>query len=382
MAEIIVSPQPHILIVDHIETVGFLPEEILISCYAVTRAINSFDALSLLENHAFDLVLTSRAMPGLDGLQLLKRIRQNEATAHLPVIFVAAAAQSEDIAHALEMGADDYLTQPVERRELLARIHRLIEHKQQADAQRQIADELHQLKNNRDQFFRMASHDLKNPMNQIRIAEFLLRSTLEEDLEADDLLDTIEDAVATMEEIIGEFLEASTLQNQSLTLKHEKVVVEDILWEGMIQHSANAQKREVILRFDGAQGAVCGDPQRLAQAVSNLVSRAIRYSPAGSTVALSAEHRGPNIRINIHDTAPGISALDYACLFMGDQPAFPAPTEEQNREGLGLWTARRLIEMQQGRFGLDRLKKGGSIFWLEMPVWSEKRTAEPQLEAS
>lgn len=377
MAEAATPPHAHILIVDDIDTIGFLLEETLKPFYTVTTASSGFDAIKLLDTQAFDLVLTDIRMPDIDGLQILRHIRSHST--RIPVIVLSAVAESEGIALALEAGADDYLTKPMERRELLARIRKQIDRKRQTDAHERTIAEFNRIKAMRDQFFRMASHDLKNPMNQIRLAQYLLRDTINNDSRSDELLDTIENAVDAMESIIGEFLEASTLHGQSLGLKLEKVNVEEVLWDCLIRHSASAQKKHVILRFEGAQGAICGDSQGLTHAVGNLINRAIRYSPAGSTITLSAENSAAGIRINIRDSAPGISTPEYTASLAGSRAS---TVSSETREGLGLWTARQFVEMQHGRIGADRLEEGGSVFWLEMPKWVGEAVPEPQREAS
>ena len=183
------------MIVDDDDTINFLLQRILEAEYRVTTANNGAQALTTLSDDDFDLVITDIRMPHLDGLQLLQSIRDNPATADLPVVMLSAIADNKDVVHGLEMGANDYIAKPFDRRIVLARVHTQVELKRLIDTQKQANTELRQTQVMRDRFFNMASHDLKSPMNQIRLAQFLLRETISENPETDKLLDNIEFAV-------------------------------------------------------------------------------------------------------------------------------------------------------------------------------------------
>src|SRR5690606_29727311 len=268
----------HLLIVSDDEATGLL-RSLLEPHYHVTVTTSGQDALRRLAENSFDLVVSDINAPHLDGFQMLAAIRETPEIADTPVILVSGRDDSDSVVRSLEMGANDYLTKPIDRRVALARIRTQITLKRLLDSQKRIIDELKSIQLMRDRFFHIASHELKNPMNNIRMAHFLLREMVSEDPSADVLLDNIEIALDTMQDIVSDFLDMAAIQNQAIDLDLREVLVEDALWDVMIQFNVSAQKKQIVLKVEDAAGRVWADLRRLVQAISNLVSNAIKYSP-------------------------------------------------------------------------------------------------------
>jgi two-component system sensor histidine kinase/response regulator len=373
-------PTAHLLIVDDDEALSALLCRILEPHYRVTLISDGKEALRLLSQDHFDLVLCDIHMPDFDGFQVLEGIRSSADRADTPVILISGVADSTDIVRGLEMGANDYLSKPVDKQVALARIRTQLALKQSLDAQKQMIRELKNVQAMRDRFFHIASHDLKNPMNNIRMAHFLLRGMLEEDPSADVLLDNIEIALDSMQSIVGDFLDMAAIQSQALDLKMDDVLVEDALWDVIIQFNISAQKKNIVLKLDEVAGHVRADSRRLVQALGNLVSNAIKYSPRDTVVKLSTQRKDDVIRILIQDQGPGIPEEERERLFSEFGKLSTTPTEGEGRTGLGLWIVKQLVTLQDGLVGAEFPETGGSIFWLELPAANP--VAEKQVLAS
>ena len=133
------KPKPHLLLVDDDD----LSRDMLSLCltrqnYTCDSATCGENALLKLQDNSYDLVLLDVMMPGISGLDALKEIRKNYTQAHLPVIMVTAQDRSESIITALELGANDYLTKPLDIPVVLARIKSQLKAKQLHDAEEQI----------------------------------------------------------------------------------------------------------------------------------------------------------------------------------------------------------------------------------------------------
>src|SRR5688572_31286921 len=113
---------PRLLIVDDVaENRAILTRRFQRRGYEIVEASDGFRALELVAEQAFDLVLLDVMMPGIDGLEVLTRIREQHGPASLPVIMVTALAQNDDVVKALKLGANDYVTKPVDFAIALAR---------------------------------------------------------------------------------------------------------------------------------------------------------------------------------------------------------------------------------------------------------------------
>ena len=124
------KPCPRLLIVDDIsDNRTILTRRFQRRGFDVVEADSGFTAIDLIGSESFDLVLLDVMMPGIDGIETLKRIRAHKSASELPVIMVTAKSESENIVDALELGANDYVTKPVDFAVALARVNTQISRK-------------------------------------------------------------------------------------------------------------------------------------------------------------------------------------------------------------------------------------------------------------
>ncbi len=136
-----------------------------------------------------------------------------------------------------------------------------------------------------------------------------------------------------------------------------------------------ARTKGIDLQMEAVAGlpAVHADPDRLRQVIYNLVSNALRYTPAGGRVRVAGDltplgSQPPSVRITVADTGPGIPADQIPHVFDRFWRADPARSREQHGAGLGLTIARQLVEAQGGQIGVDSTVGAGSRFWFTLPV--------------
>jgi len=369
---------PHILVIDDDPMILTYIEHTLRVHYRVTTVDNSQEALELLHERDFDLIVTDIQMPIFSGFDILTYIREKPETADTPVILVSGMAETKDVIQGLELGASDYITKPFDRKLALARIRTQLMLKDLVDQQKRAVAELERVQQMRDRFFHMASHDLKNPMNNIRLAQYVLREMIGPNEEVTPLLENIDSALNTMSDIIHDFLDNAALQSQALELDIKPVAVEEALWDVVYQFSMTAEKKDIRVTIQDAPGVIAADPERLSQIVSNFISNAIKYSPFSSEVFVWTEPSADTVRICVGDEGPGIPVEERHRLFTEFSKLSTTPTDGEGRTGLGLWIVRQLAEFQDGTVGADFPAEGGSIFWVELPAQREViAVAEP-----
>src|SRR5882672_4816507 len=137
VAERNANPNPRLLVVDDIsDNRAILTRRFQRRGFEVVEADSGFAAIELINRESFDLVLLDVMMPGIDGIETLKRIRSQQSASTLPVIMVTAKSESNNIVDALELGANDYVTKPVDFAVALARVNTQISRKR---AEQQVA---------------------------------------------------------------------------------------------------------------------------------------------------------------------------------------------------------------------------------------------------
>jgi two-component system, sensor histidine kinase and response regulator len=356
-----------ILIVDDDDISRILLQSILGESYDIQGVSNGEQAIELLRNQPCDLVLLDIMMAGMDGYTVLQKIRTELRLMDLPVIFLSALDQPEDVVRGLQLGANDYVTSPLEPAVLRARIATQIKLKRLSDEHKHQIQILERAENLRVQLSRIASHDLKNPLHNIRIAHSLLKE------EASDprfmrLLETIGLSVETMQHVIENFVDLVAIQTDTLKFRREVITVRDLVMNVVTQYEIAAGNKGIALEVDSIPGQIIADRARMIQIFSNLVSNAIKYSPQQSTVRIWSEDRDEENYLYVGDQGPGIPEAERHLLFQEFSRLSPRPTAGEASTGLGLWIVRHLVRGQGGNVGAYFPDEGGSVFWVQMPA--------------
>ncbi len=334
--------------------------------YRVIATESGTQALEALANYSIDVVLLDIMMPDINGLEVLKLIRESAALRELPVILLTALADVSDVVEGLRLGANDYITKPINIDIVEARVETQVKLKRLMDKRNQTIHELLTLQNMRMKLFRVATHDLKSPLTNIRVAEYMLRQHVNGNAQATHLLDTIKMTVLSMEGVINNFLDAAIIENGKLELELICQRLSPILWDVVKQYTPQAVAKNIQLQIEDFEATVWADGARLGQIIGNLLSNAIKYSPQNSTVRIWGEQTGEQVRLFIADQGPGIPAHERQMLFTEFGKLSTEPTAGESSTGLGLWIAKHLISLHRGDIGVHCPPEGGSVFWIEL----------------
>lgn len=358
----------HILVVDDDSDNLNLLTIIIKREYRVSTAENGLDALAFLEeNPDVDTILLDIMMPDMNGLQALQNLCDNPKTKNIPVILISALNNNDDVVAGLDIGAKDYITKPFDRRVLLARIRTQVELKQLTDSQAETIAKLETAQAIRDNLFRVVSHDLKNPLANIRMVEYVLREQVAADTTTNQMMDTVRLSLDTMEQVIEDFLDVVILQSGKFKLNYELKSTEAAICSVVLQYSMSAKSKNIDVDLKTIDNMVWVDGHKLQQVLNNLLSNALKYSPNDSTISMWTEQLDGMVRINVADEGPGVPVEEQHKLFTEFGKLTPRPTGEESSTGLGLWIVKTVTELMNGRVGVDFPKDGGSIFWVEFP---------------
>ena len=223
----------------------------------------------------------------------------------------------------------------------------------------------------KSEFLSGMSHELRTPLNAILgFAQLLATGSPPPTAAQGRGIDQILKAGWYLLELINEILDLAMIESGNPTMSNEPVSLGEVLSEcrGMIEPQAHS--RGISVRFPefAAPSFVTADRTRIKQVLINLLSNAIKYNRAGGNVDVECEHVPSGaVRIRVHDTGQGLSAAQLEQLF---QP-FKRLGQQSGKEegtGIGLMVTRRLMELMDGRIGVDSAVGTGSVFWVELPV--------------
>ncbi len=364
MREKRVADHPGLLIVTDDSSIQLLFQDFFQRDYQLIFAETSDEAIAALRKQSIQLILIDVTLP--DSLATLHEIRASEAGSTTRVIMISSPDDNRAVVQGIQFGANDYVTKPLDGNVVRARISTQIA-LQRAEADRQqTISQLKFTQEMQENFSRIVSHDLKGPLTNIRMAQFMLRDILRDNHEASSILDNMDVTLNGMIDMIRVFLDA--MDAQQLEPNLETLEVHDLVVEIFEQYRLSAERKRIQLTMHDCDYRVMGDHRLLRQVLNNLVSNAVKFSPADTETSLWAEMRADKVRICVADGGPGIPAEERTQLFSMFSKLSPRPTGGETSTGLGLWIVKELTELQQGRVGLDQPAAGGSLFWVELPA--------------
>ncbi|MGH8019057.1 MAG: hybrid sensor histidine kinase/response regulator, partial [Opitutaceae bacterium] len=310
------------------------------------------------------LILLDLMMPGMDGMEVCRRIKASPRTIDIPVIFLTAANDAENAAKALGQGAVDYIFKPFNTAELLARVRTHV-------ALKRTRDELYRIIKQKNELLSVVAHDLKNPLSSIRFSAIMLKESgvVEPDPRAE-LVNTIIDTCGNALDFIQQGLSRNA---QSALLEHvhlAPVELLDVLTQVIQENLPLAYQKqiELDLDFDESLSHVTADREAFARALNNLVSNAIKFSPKGRGVLVKVRPSvdAKSVRLSVIDQGPGLNADDLKHLFEPYRRLSAQPTGGESSTGLGLSITRDLVTKMGGQIGCES-NGSGATFWVELP---------------
>ncbi len=354
----------NILIVDDVSkniqyVAGILSNE----GYEPAFAQDGATALALLDAHRFDLVLLDVMMPGMDGFEVCRRMKETPSAKDVPVIFLTAKTDMDSIVKGFDIGAADYVTKPFNSAELLARVKTHLE-LNSAREQLRIANAA------KDKFFSIIAHDLKNPLSGLLglIDLFRARYPRYDDEKRLDHIEKIHAAADRAYKLLENLLDWSRIQTGKIPFEPIRVELAAAVSETLSLFNANAEKKEIRIANNVRPGAVVfADPDMLKAVLRNLVSNAVKFTPRGGAVDISSRTDGGAETISISDTGVGVPPQEIADLFKIDVHHCAPGTEEEMGTGLGLILCGEFIEKNGGRIWAESRPGKGSRFSFSLP---------------
>ncbi|NEO97312.1 MAG: hybrid sensor histidine kinase/response regulator [Symploca sp. SIO2E9] len=361
------SKTDRILIVDDSTDNLFLVQTILEEeGYKCILAEDGWAALEQIQKFLPDLVLLDVMMPGMDGFEVTKRIRENPQLPFIPILLITAHGQTS-VAQGLDTGADDFLRKPLDVDELLARVRSLLRLKHSVDERDQIARQ-------REDFVSRLTHDLRTPLVAADRMLMLFQQGAFGEVPSgmDEAIVTMAQSNSNLLVMVNTLLEVYRFEAGRKNLCFSLIDLKEIVEEVAKELSPLATSKGLELKYQNTQqvnSKVIGDRLELRRVLTNLVGNSIKFSDQGSVeVRLSntpVEGKPDDywVVLQVQDTGPGISPEDQKIIFERFRPG----SHKRSGSGLGLHLSKRIIEAHDGTLEVDSELGQGSLFSVSLP---------------
>jgi signal transduction histidine kinase len=217
----------------------------------------------------------------------------------------------------------------------------------------------------RDEILGVVSHDLRSPLTTIALSAQLIPGGSSD--EQTEHVQTIVAATRRMERLIHDLLDVTKAEQGKLSIRHDAIDPAAVARDVVASHEPIAASKQIEFQASVADGLpqIRGDEDRLAQALTNLIGNAFKFTPAGRVVRLSVAQRDGKVRFEVADSGPGIASSDLPHLF---EPFWQAKKTAHLGAGLGLKITRAIVEAHDGSIEVTNLAGGGACFRIELPV--------------
>ena len=378
--------------------------------FIVDTVLSGEDALVIVEKREHDVILLDYTLPGMSGLDVLKRIDPVEGE---PIIIMLTAGGNEYLAvEALQNGAEDYLTKDIGQNylELLPHVIRAavtklnlrklnqvqqdrlkyyiseiekrnMELMQEVQERKELEIELREAKDRaeaasvaKSEFLANMSHEIRTPMNAVvGLSNILARSSPLTDRQKE-FISTLQISAESLLDLINDLLDISRIEAYSVEFENIPFRLDELINGVSSMMKVRAEEKKIYFTYDATESlasAYQGDPARLKQIILNLCSNAVKFTEHGgvtiTTTRRKLDEGREEISIHVKDTGIGIPQEKIKTVFDKFVQADSSINRKYGGTGLGLAITKTLTEAMGGRIDVESVAGKGSVFTLTLP---------------
>lgn len=394
--------------------------------YSISFANNGENALKLLEHNHPSLILLDIMMPGIDGFEVCRRIKENPRLKQIPVIFLTARSDTDTLVKGFQAGAVDFIAKPFNIQEITVRvsthlalynsrlqIQDICEKLQVSEGALKLAyseladykDHLEELVHQRTAelqtakekaeessklktaFINNVSHEIRTPLNGILGFNQLLAQEELTDEERTEFLSGLKKSATRLIQTVTDFLDISQLVSGSMSQRPDQFELADFFYDLTEEFELRFRQKELVLKTEFPETLepviITADRELFSKVFRHLIDNAEKFTHTGS-VTIGFSVSGPVIEIWVKDTGVGISAENKDKIF---EPYFQedlSSTRGYEGSGLGLSIVDGLVTLMGGKVFVESQKGTGSTFIITLPssIVTSRHAAEVNIPAA
>jgi two-component system sensor histidine kinase/response regulator len=321
-----------------------------------------------------DLILLDVMMPDINGFDTAVILKKDPETQDIPIIFLTALNNPSDLVHGFQVGANDFLTKPFNKEELVMRVMHQI---QLVAAKRIIVrqnDELRRTINNRDKMYSVIAHDLRSPMASIRMVLNLAVNVVSPDTVGPEIFELLDKANRESEEthdLLDNLLKWTKSQTGRLNVVYQDFDLDEVVPGVVDIFTMIAEMKKITLQYIPSEEKITvhADNDMVKTVIRNFLSNAIKFTPEGKGIEVFFKREGDFARISVRDHGVGIAADRVETIFHKGETTYGTGGEEGS--GLGLQLCQDFARKNGGDAYVESVEGEGSTFSFTIPIKKE-----------
>jgi len=337
--------------------------------YEIITALDGKTALEIANDQKIDLVLLDAVMPDIDGFEVCKRLKANEKTKFLPVLIITSLIKEYRLL-AINLGADEFLSKPIDKVELNVRVNSLLKTKSLHDQLEENYEKLEKLVKLKDDLSNTITHDINNLLGVIKNFLDLLSAKKETLTKSINEGLTIAMGVSNdLAYLISDFMDIQKMEESKLTLHLERTSVSDLIRDAVkkMEPIAGNAKVQLIKRDISQQFYAMIDKRLISRVLINLIINGIRSTPPGGSVEVELTSAEDALNVLVRDTGVGVLPEHQEIIFEKFVKIDNNAVSPGKGKGLGLAFCKLAVETHGGKIWVEsegRNKGSAFIFTL------------------
>lgn len=373
--EIEIIPQEYkILLVDDVmSNILLLKGQLKNELYQIATATNGFEALEAVKNESPDLILLDVMMPGMNGFEVSAELKKSEEFKHIPIIFLTALNSTSDIVKGFQLGANDFITKPFNKDELIIRIR----HQISLIVARKIiirqTEELRRTIIGRDKLYSVIAHDLRSPIGSVKMVLNMLMLNVPATTIGKEMYEMLTLANKTTEDVfslLDNLLKWTKSQIGRMVVARQKFDLIGVIKDAISIFDTSAHLKGIDLIFDNVHKSeinVYVDTDLLKTVLRNLIGNALKFTREGGEIRVCVKDEERFAIISVSDNGCGMSDEFKNKLFNPEEHSSTFGTNNEEGSGLGLLICKDFVIKNGGDLWFESELDKGSNFSFSVP---------------
>lgn len=340
--------------------------------FKTVTASDGLEAIQQAEKELPDLILLDVMMPQMDGFETAMHLKNNPATAGIPIIFLTALNSTQDIVKGFQAGANDFITKPFNKEELLVRVNHQISLVAAKKLILERTEELRKTIVGRDKLYSVIAHDLRSPLASIKMVLNMMVLGLSEDVigkEMYQMLQMVNHSTEDVFSLLDNLLKWTKSQIGKLNVVYQDFRIDEVV-EGVLDIFSLVSKSKNIQLVNDSIDTVTvhADVDMVKTILRNLLSNALKFSYEGSQIIIGSQVETDKVIVSVKDSGKGMSAEDKEKLLKTETHFSRYGTNNEEGSGLGLLLCQDFAIKNGGDLWFESEEGKGSTFFFSIPL--------------